>query len=703
MPPADAGPDPSPNGAGLAEAVLGVTDTLVVVLDPAGRVVRFNPACERLTGLTFEEVRGQVLWPFVLAPEEVAGVTAAFAALTAGDFPGRYENHWRAASGERRYILWSNTALLDPAGEVALVVATGMDVTAERQAEQARQESEAQFRVVFDQSADGLVLLDPHDPQVPWRIVDCNAAFCAMNGYAREELLGQSIDLLHPEPLMARRGPELLAWIRAQQPVHGEGEHRHKDGHVFPVETASSTVLVGGREHVLGQDRDISGRRQAQAQLEALAERLAFEAQHDALTGLPNRARLLDRLALELRRAERTGRAVAVMFIDLDGFKRVNDTLGHAAGDALLREVAARLQACVRPSDTVARLGGDEFVAVVSDLESPQDAARVAGRLQAALAPPVVLGGTPLSVRSSLGIALHPPDSAVPDDLLRQADMAMYQAKREGKNATRFFAPTLDTAAHTQLRIEGRLRRALEAPAAGGLHLHYQPQVDARSGAPVGFEALLRWTDAELGAVSPARFIPVAEDSGLISALGAWVLDEACRQVAAWGLQVPVAVNVSPLEVSQEEFLGTVYATLRRHGLGGPAIKLELTERLAVRDLQLAARRLSQLRALGVHLSLDDFGTGQSSVSTLLHLPVDELKLDRSLILGVADSALDRRVVGALLALARGLNLRVVVEGVETQAQLAALRDLGCETVQGYLTGRPAPPEALASVVAQAR
>ncbi|MVN87638.1 EAL domain-containing protein [Deinococcus sp. HMF7620] len=682
-------------GGGLAEAVLGVTDTLVVVLDPQGRVVRFNPACQRLTGLTEDAVRGQVLWPFVLDPEEVPGVMTVFAALTAGDFPGRYENHWRAAGGQRRYILWSNTALLDADGQVSLVVATGMDITAERAAEQARQETEARFRAVFDQSADGLVLLDPHDPQVPWRIVDCNAAFGAMNGYTCGELVGQSIDLLHPTPLMRDEGERLLAWIRAEHPVQGEGEHRHKDGHVFPIETASSLVMVGGREHVLGQDRDISERRRAHAQLEALAAQMAHAAQHDALTGLPNRTLLLDRLHLELRRVGRSGRAVAALFIDLDGFKRINDTLGHDAGDDLLREVARRLQGAVRPADTVARLGGDEFVAVIPDLGGPADAAR----LQAALEPAVTLGGSAVTVRSSVGIALHPPDSAQPADLLRQADLAMYQAKREGKNAVRFFAPTLDVAAHTQLRIEGHLRRALDAPQTGGLHLHYQPQVDARTGQLVGLEALVRWTDQFLGAVSPARFIPVAEDSGLIQPLGAWVLNEACRQAAAWGLRVPVAVNVSPLEVSQDDFIAGVYATLRRHGLSGPALKLELTERLAVRDLHLAARRLSQLRALGVHLSLDDFGMGQSSVSTLLHLPVDELKLDRSLITGVADSALDQRVVGALLALARGLQLRVVVEGVETGAQLEALRDLGCEVVQGYLTGRPAPPEALNALV----
>ncbi|GGS00242.1 putative bifunctional diguanylate cyclase/phosphodiesterase [Deinococcus sedimenti] len=677
-----------PGGAGLAEAVLSITDTLVVVLDPQGRVVRFNAAAEALSGYSFEELRGQVLWPFVLPEPEVEGVVATFEALTAGDFPNRYENHWRTREGHLRYILWSNTALLDARGRVALVVATGVDVTRERDERRARQESEDRFRVLFERSADGVVLIDPNDPQVPWRIVDCNEAFCRMNGYERHELVGQSIDLLHPYPMMVEDGPDLLAWIREEQQVHGEGSHLHRDGSVFPIESASSLVSVGGREMILGQDRDIRDRKRTEEQLRLLAAQLAHDSQHDALTGLPNRTLMLDRLQMELRRLARDERALAVISINLDGFRRVNDTLGHAVGDAVLREVAQRLQEDVRPSDTVARLGGDEFVVLLPDVGGRSEAAGVARRLQGVLAAPFHVDGTPVTVRCSMGVAVSPPDSSLPANLLRQADLAMTQAKREGKNSVQFFRKSMDAAVHGQLHLENRLRHALQD---GGLHLHYQPQVDTATGALLGFEALVRWTDQQLGLVSPARFVPLAEEAGLIGDLGAWVLDEACRQAAAWSLRVPVAVNVSALEVAQEDFTQRVHDTLRRHGLDGGQLKLEITERLTVQDLQRAARQLAQVQALGVQLSLDDFGTGQSSVSTLLQLPLNELKLDRSLITGIAESPIEQRVVGALIGLGRSLNLTVIVEGVETPEQMQALRNLGCGAVQGYLTGRPGP------------
>lgn len=677
-----------PGGAGLAEAVLNVTDTLVVVLDPQGRVLRFNPAAERLSGFSCEELRGQVLWPFVLPESDVAGVMAAFGALTAGDYPNRHENYWRTRSGELRYVLWSNTALLDAWGRVALIVATGVDVTQEREERRARQESEERFRTLFEQSADGVVLIDPHDPEIAWRIVDCNEAFCHMNGYERHELIGQSIDRLHPYPMMAEEGAELFAWIREEGQVQGEGSHLHRDGTVFPVESASSVVTVGGRELILGQDRDIRERRRTEEQLRRLAAQLAHESQHDALTGLPNRTLLLDRLQVELRRVARNGRALAVVQLNLDGFRRVNDTLGHAVGDEVLRGVARRLQEEVRPVDTVARLGSDEFVVLIPDVAGPPEAAGVARRLRDALAQPLLVEGQPVNVRASVGVALSPPDSSLPANLLRQADLAMTQAKRGGRGSVQVFHKSMDAAVHGQLHLETRLRHALDS---GGLHLHYQPQVDAGTGDLLGFEALVRWTDARLGLVAPARFVPLAEEAGLIGQLGAWVLDEACRQAAAWDLRVPIAVNVSALEVAQEDFTQRVHDTLRRHGLDGGQLKLEITERLTVQDLQRVARQLAQVQALGVQLSLDDFGTGQSSVSTLLQLPLNELKLDRSLITGVAESPIEQRVVGALIGLGRSLNLTVIVEGVETPGQLQALRELGCGAVQGYLVGRPGP------------
>jgi len=687
----------------FAEAVLDTVAALVVVIDAEARVVRFNLACQRLTGYAEQEVLGRVLWPLVLGPDEAASVAALFAQRGPEAFAGRHEQPWLTRAGVPRQILWSSAELPGDDGQASWVILTGLDVTEERQA---RLESDARFRALFDSSADGVVLIDPHDPEVVWRIVDCNEAFCRMNGYARTQLIGQSIDLLHPAPLMIDRGMEFLDWIRTEGSTIGEGLHRRADGSTFPIESSSSIVALGGRELLLGLDRDISARKAVEAQLHSLTARLDHEAHHDALTGLPNRTLLRDRLNIELARLARSDLTLAVLFIDLDDFKRVNDTLGHVAGDRLLQEMARRLQATMRPSDTVARIGGDEFVVVVPELAYGYDVVRVVQRIQAALACPFELCGQNIGMNSSIGISVAPsgaaPFETIPagetmaDILLGQADMAMYQAKHEGKNDLRFFSTVLTAQALDRARIEARLRRAIDAKA---LTLHYQPQFGVASGRLVGLEALLRWTDEELGVVTPDRFIPVAEDTGLIIPLGHWVLGEACRQIAEWNLQVPVAINVSPAQLVRTDFTDMVRVTLKRYGLAGTALKLEITERLVVRDPALAARRLEALRALGVRMSVDDFGAGQAGLSSLLSLPVDEVKLDRALIAGLSEQATSWRVIGALLSLARGLGLSVVAEGVETEKQLSALRELGCDSVQGYLTGRPAAPADLLELV----
>ncbi len=692
---------PSPTGTSnsnsrhnVTAAAFDISAALIVVLDRAGRIVRFNAACERLSGHREGDIEGQVLWPLVLDEVEAARSASVYAQITPEHPVGSYENYWMTPLGERRYITWATTYLLDDAGEIELVVATGLDVTEERQIRLERQESETRFRALFERSGDGVVLIDPHDPALPWRIVDCNAAFARMNGYARQELIGQSIDLLHEDHLMAREGDRLLEWIRDhEEEARGEGAHRHHNGSVFPIETSSSLMMLGGHELVLGLDRDISERKQTEAQLRALNEQLDHAAHHDSLTGLPNRTVLMDRLNIELARAQRSGTQVAVMFVDLDDFKRVNDTLGHAAGDELLREVAERIRSALRPTDTVARVGGDEFVVLLPEVGSVHHAARVARRLQDALVLPVSVCGLGVTVSCSVGISLSTQDDTVVDDLLRHADLAMYEIKKEGKNAVRFFEPVMNAAAQTRLRLETRLREAI---ARKMLTLHYQPQVDVGSGALVGLEALARWTDGELGVVSPAEFIPVAEDTGLIVPLGTWVLDEACRQATEWSLNVPIAVNISPVQMLRPDFVAVVAATLKRHGMVPQLLKLELTERLSVRDPDLATQQLGCLRALGVTLSLDDFGAGQSAFASLMTLPLQEVKLDRSLLAGVTEDPASWQVLEALLALARGLKLPVVVEGVETLAQLNVLRAMGCKTVQGYLTGRPDQPAIVA-------
>ncbi|WP_412030458.1 putative bifunctional diguanylate cyclase/phosphodiesterase [Deinococcus yunweiensis] len=684
----------------VTAAAFDTTAALIIALDRSGRIMRFNAACERLTGLREADVLGELLWPLVLDDSESVRAQAGYAQI-APDLPlGRYENYWIGLAGERHYISWSTTFLLDDDGQIELVVSTGLDITREREIRLEREESEARFRALFEQSADGVVLADPHDREVPWRVVDCNAAFAHMNGYQRDELIGQTLDILHEDDVLARRGDEFLARIRdVGAPARSGGMHRRRDGSLFPIETASSLLTLGGRELVLGVDRDVSERHRTEAQLIAMNARLTHEAHHDTLTGLPNRTLLLDRLELELARANRSNRAFAVMFIDLDDFKRVNDSLGHDAGDELLREASRRLQATLRPSDTVARLGGDEFVVLVPDILSAHHAARVAHRLRVALGAPVALGGVELTVQSSVGISLSPQDGVLAADLMRHADLAMYAMKRSGKNGVQFYDPAMNAEAQARLRLETRLRLAISEET---LSVHYQPQVDVATGTLVGLEALVRWIDVELGVVSPAEFIPVAEDTGMIVALGSWVLDEACRQAAEWQLGVPMAVNVSPHQLIRADFVDVVRGVLRRHALAPHLLKLEITERLSLGDPGRAAQHLAGVERLGVRLSLDDFGSGQSALASLMALPLHEVKLDRTLLAGVTDDPQSWQVVAALLALARGLNLPVVVEGVETGAQLDALRALGYCSVQGYFTGRPQAPAALAAILGHA-
>jgi len=428
----------------IAAAVLETTTAFMVVLDRNGRILRFNPACERLTGHREAEVIGQLLWPLVLDEIQAERAAQMYAEVNLEQPSGQYKNYWMSASGERQYIRWATTRLLDAAGELDLVIAIGLDVNEERRVRLEQEESEARFRALFERSSDGVVLIDPHDAVIPWRIVDCNPAFARMNGYDRELLIGQSIDLVQPEALMARKGERLLTWIRAQRTeARVEGLHRRQDGHIFHVECSGSLITLGERELVLSLERDISERKQTEAQLQALNEQLAHEAHHDALTGLPNRALLYDRLTVELSRLYRSSKTLAVVFIDLDEFKQVNDVLGHAVGDQLLEEVARRLKVTVRPNDTVARMGGDEFVVLVPDLLLASDVTRVVQRMQTALALPFRLAGSEVSVNASIGITVAPENGDTVDTLLYQADTAMYQAKRAGKNDLRFFSSDL--------------------------------------------------------------------------------------------------------------------------------------------------------------------------------------------------------------------------------------------------------------------
>ena len=422
---------------------------------------------------------------------------------------------------------------------------------------------------------------------------------------------------------------------------------------------------------------------------------LKRQATHDALTGLANRHLLTDRLAQALIYARRSHRVTGVMVLDLDRFKTINDSLGHSHGDQLLQTVAERLTACVRDGDTVARLGGDEFVLVLSDMAEVGDIVPVAQKILHVLAQRVPLEGHELCVSASMGISVYPRDADTADVLLQHADAAMYRAKARGGNAMAFFTPEMNAESVERLRIEAGLRRALEQ---GELHLHFQPIVDAITRNMVSAEALVRWHDPELGPVSPARFIPVAEETGLIAPLGDWVLRQACTQARAWQLaglgSVPVSVNLSARQFNHPALDRSIEAALDAADCPATLLQLEITESMVMAHPAQAQATMQRLKAMGVQLSIDDFGTGYSSLSHLKRFPVSKLKIDRSFVQDLESDPNDAAIVDAILVLAKKLGLRCVAEGVETEGQLAFLSALGCDEYQGYLIGRPCDAQA---------
>ena len=421
-------------------------------------------------------------------------------------------------------------------------------------------------------------------------------------------------------------------------------------------------------------------------------QRIEFLAYHDPLTGLPNRVLLEDRLEQTIAQAERSHHGLALVFMDLDNFKKINDSLGHATGDALLKEVAARLKRCVRDTDTISRQGGDEFVLVLGGLHGAEGSLPVLTKIMETLQEPFVCEGNELSTSASMGVALYPQDGNCFDILRKKADMAMYRAKEAGRNTYRFFDEAMDEEAVEHLLMRSGLRRAIER---GEFVLHYQPQVDIASGRVVGVEALLRWEHPEFGLVQPGRFIPVAEESGLIVPIGAWVIEEACRQAMVWrraGLpDLVMAVNLSAAQFRRSGIEDTVAQALQRSGLVPALLELELTESILLQDVEQVLATVQRLKQLGVQLAIDDFGTGYSSLSYLKRFDIDKLKIDQSFIRDLASDPDDAAIVRAIIQMAHSLGLRAIAEGVETAQPLQQLRGFGCDEAQGYLYARPMP------------
>ncbi len=539
-------------------------------------------------------------------------------------------------------------------------------------------------------TADGVVITDLRP-----RIVSVNRAFTAITGYAEAEVTGRSPSLL----ASGREGRSFFRamWKGLRESGNWRGEiwSRRKDGELFPQLLTLSTVHdeAGQPCNYVGVMTDLSQIKDTEARFEHLAH-------YDPLTGLPNRLLLQSRLVHALDTAERHKQRLAVLYVDLDRFKNINDSLGHPVGDELLESLARRMLEQLQGDDTLGRLGGDEFLLILENLHRPEDAAGVATKLIGLLEQPFRLpSGHEVYVGASIGISLYPEDGTSGTELIQHADVAVYQAKESGRNTYSFYTPTMTAAANDRLDLEARLRQAL---ARNEFTLHYQPQIDLDSGALIGCEALVRWNDPQQGLVAPDRFIPLAEETGLIVPLGEWVLREACSQARRWldaGFpHLLMAVNLSARQLRQPDLVAHVSAILQETGLPAEVLKLELTESMIMGNAEEAVALLQNLKDLGVRLSIDDFGTGYSSLAYLKRFPIDELKIDRSFVRDIPLDSNDNEIAAAIIGMARGLRLRVIAEGVETEAQKSFLKQCGCHAYQGYLYSRPLPAQEFASL-----
>jgi len=551
------------------------------------------------------------------------------------------------------------------------------------EAERLRAESQRQLGELLEVMQFLAVLQD-----VQGRVSYCNDALLRLTGYGREDVVGKNwFDLFVPaEERESRRGAYLAELPRGDFQPNIERELQTANGEQRLIQWNVLPLREGAR--VIGCARigtDVTEIRRA-------SQKLLHDAFHDALTGLPNRALFMDRLshrlALEKRRQ---GSSFSVLFLDVDRFKVINDSLGHVRGDELLAEVGRRLQACLRAGDTVARLGGDEFTILIEDVKNKAEALKVAERVQQDLRAPFSIGGQEIFSGASIGIAHGSSGYARPEDILRDADTALYRAKAQGRGRFVEFDPSMHDRAMALLRLETDLRRALDR---NELRIHYQPVVSLATGRIVGAEALVRWLHPERGLVSPIEFIPLAEETGLIIAIGGWVLTEACRQMKEWQdkvgqAELELSVNLSSQQFAQPGLVAQVADVLRETGLSPRCLRLEVTESLLMERHPHIADTLTELRAMGVRLDLDDFGTGYSSLSYLHQFPIDTLKIDKSFIARIGESEEGLEIVHTIMSLARSLDMEVVAEGVENAKQLDALRQLGCAHAQGYHLSRP--------------
>ena len=592
-----------------------------------------------------------------------------------------FESQVRKKDGEVIWITENARAILADDGEVIYYEGTVMDITARKQAELNLEIQTAYFSQLFAKSPQAIVIIDMNR-----NVVSCNAGFEELFGFPAEEIVGFGMrTFIVPDELLVEC-ENIRTSILAGKTVQCETSRRHRDGHLLPVSMIGFAIRVGGNVNgIIYIYQDISERK-------AFEEQITHQAFHDALTGLPNRMLLAERLERALERSRRRPEfRYALLLLDLNKFKTVNDSLGHPVGDMLLIQVGRRLSSCTRSMDTVARLGGDEFAIILEEFPSEEELLVTVRRMHSLLCKPFALSQAEITTGASIGIVPSIAGYSSAEDILRDADIAMYRAKQQGKGMMLF-----DTHMHQELvesiSLENDLREVLEK---GGLLLHYQPIVTVADERLEGFEALVRWNHPLRGMIPPDRFIPLAEETGLIVDLGKWVISEACRSLKLWQQAYPLArqltmsVNVSVRQFAKPGLVEHITEVLHGNGLDPSCLKIEVTESVIMQDKAQVVGELNRLRALGVQIAIDDFGTGYSSLSYLRSMPIDHLKIDRSFISGFQESQENDQIVQSIISLARSLGLSVIAEGVETRGQLEKLRALHCDKAQGFMFSRP--------------
>ncbi|HEY9879846.1 MAG TPA: EAL domain-containing protein, partial [Leptolyngbyaceae cyanobacterium] len=625
----------------------------------------------------------------IIHPDDRDAVEVKVARAIAQRQPFYAEYRCLTTSGDIRWLSDQGQGYWDAAGNLLCLDGVLLDISDRKRAE----ERLKILSKACEQSPTSIIITDAQG-----NIEYVNSRFETVTGYSLDEVRGRNPRLLqsgHTPPELYR---QLWSTIKSGQAWYGEFHNRTKTGELFWEKAAVSPIKdsQGGITHYIGVKEDITLHKET-------AEMLAYQTNFDLLTALPNRALAFDRLRQALRQAEKDQEYVALLLVDLDNFKTINETLGHDAGDTLLTEAAQRLQNCLCKSDTAARLGGDEFLLLLPGLSDLAAAGQIAQQVLTRLEQPYYLGVEECFLSASIGIVTYPTDGDSPGVLLRNAEIALYNAKNTGRNTFKFFESGMNQAAQRRRLITSCLRHAQDNQE---FHLVYQPFVDLAQGHTVGAEALLRWTSPELGEISPVEFIPIAEETGLISTIGEWVIQQACQEAGSWptvhGQNLRVAVNLSPRQFRTTQLLTTIITALQASKISPTCLELEITERLLLDDLPATKELMKQFQAMQIRLSIDDFGTGYSALSYLKKFPLNVLKIDRSFVTDLPSNPELMTLVKAIIGMAHELGLKVIAEGVETAEQLAILRAYGCDYGQGYFFSPALQPEAFRAYLLKA-